>query len=358
MRGRFQKKDLDNKHSQDSSGKYLTKDILMLPGAEAQKDSRGTHPGQAYNSWQVEVPREGHEHEREQSDDCHTKPVTLILADKLSSMQSRQVQNCKHAHQDLQLKNMPWHDQAEQVILDHHHLHGQGHYGHHKHQQLSTFLCTNKTVKFSSRMLDMSIRLRKHVNSSQAEELSGRVCMSYLHTTAIPKESVPAPTGDTKAIEDVYGQLQHNYVHNPLKSGQGEEQHDICTMLPAKKLDRHMVVMITNRQVLLQLVLNISIKPVGRDSTSIIHPEQVDIRSERTRVVWQWHCLSHVPALIVNVLGQHAVSSVCPAGKPRQHSDWGGQSQVSTPVEHQRHADLQHWHSILRTEDTDTYLAQ
>ena len=83
---------------------------------------------------------------------------------------------------------------------------------------------------------DMSVQLLKHVDSSQAGELPGMVCLSNLHTTAIPTqhiERVPAAAGDHHtALADVFGQLHHNHGHNPLKSGQGEEQQDICTMLP------------------------------------------------------------------------------------------------------------------------------
>ena len=157
-------------------------------------------------------------------------------------------------------------------------------------------------------------------------------------------ESVPATTvGNQTAVADVFGQLLHNHGHNLLKSGQDEEQQDICTILPDRLLDRHTVVLITpGHGLFIQLVFYIRVQP------------GVVIRNESTRTVWQ--LLSHIPAIIVDILRHHAVSSDYPAGKLEQHGDKEGQSQVSTQIEQLQQAHLKHWQYMLTAEDTDTYL--
>jgi hypothetical protein len=161
---------------------------------------------------------------------------------------------------------------------------------------------------------------------------------------------------DLRNIEPTTIVLRNQQSQAHILVDRTEEEQDIFTMLLTGILDTHTVVLITPERLLLQIVLNVGVQPVGRSPTTKTHPGQVDIRNESTKVVWQPLSLSHVTALIVKVLAHYKVSPDNRAGKLGLHSDQGGQSQVSIHVEHQRQACLQHWTYILITADNDAYL--
>ena len=294
MRGRFQRDDLNNKQSQgDSSGHSQ---YQKLPRDEVQ--TRNNEP-------ECNLPKQNKQ---------STRLLTCTVDDPDVALEKhRKVGEEMHAAQE-QPDGLP----AVLIVAEDHELVGK-HHGCYLQQNPVTHISADK----------LSRQAQNCSRAHQDHQLMKMILVNRIElgTVSLHKQQLQVPHTQPAGEHPFhYGGPVHR-----LKLTRGEDLHahyphpklrlDMSVQLleqvdPSQAGELPGMVSLLNHHTITTISIQhkLCVKPVGRSPTSQTHPEFV------------------------------------------QHSDQGGQSQVTTQVELQRQADLQHWESLNTTNDTDTYL--